>query len=97
MGTSVGDPSALINAACANSNPLCNHIVARLSVCLSGVRGHHHASVAKLQAHQEGTLRVESIGAAHIDATISQELQESDVVPAVALQGETNSKKIKAT
>lgn len=68
-----------------------------MSVCLSGVRGHHHASVAKLQAHgrthQEGTLRVESIGAAHIDATISQELQQSDVVPAVALQEETNSKK----
>lgn len=44
----------------------------------------------KTQTHQEGTLRVEGVGATHIDAPVAQELQQTDVVMAISLQRATN-------
>lgn len=52
-----------------------------------------HKTPERAETHQEGTLRVESVGAAHVDAPIAQELQQTDVVVAVNLQRETNPTK----
>lgn len=42
---------------------------------------------------QDGTLGVKSVGAAHVDASVSQELKQADVVVTVHLKGDTNAQK----
>lgn len=46
-----------------------------------------------LYTNQDGTLGVKSVGAAHVDASVSQELEQADVVVTVHLKGDTNTQK----
>lgn len=60
----------------------------------TGARSVSHTHTdAHTQTNQEGALGVEGVGAAHVDASVAQEFQQTDVVVTVDLQGETNARK----
>lgn len=62
----------------------------------SNTRTHTHTREAPnthTLTNQEGALGVEGVGATHVDASVTQKLQQTHVVVTVHLQGETNTQK----
>ena len=57
----------------------------------TGTNTNTHFTKHTEKTDQEGTLGVEGVGATHVDASIAQKLQQTDVVMTVNLQGETNT------
>lgn len=66
------------------------HVQQERGRSLTHIQMHTHTHT---QTNQEGALGVEGVGAAHVDASVAQEFQQTDVVVTVDLQGETNARK----